>query len=610
MTVTPTSPAVPSTIINLSNATLPLSGGEFFPLVQNNVTVKTPISQIIASGNVTSTTIPSTGNGIYLPFPNTVGIASNGSLVATFNSPGSGGNYLTFQNASTSGLSAIAAPAALTAALGSGAGNLSAGNYSYKVTFVGSLGETAVSPASNTVNIASPGTNGKMSLTAIHVSTNGTITARNIYRTTAGGSTFFFLHQIADNSTTIFTDNIADTSLTYSAPTSQSQLPAYLVIGAGATSDTSVGIQYRALGTTTTGNQYDGNLGTNSSPILSTGTHDFYCNNQKALRITDTYINASNPYNGATNTWAVISSGFNAPGSDGLAMISAEGSLYPGTSIGVGLVVGSKGAAGQIHFLSNGLLGHVTISPPTNPIAPDQFVACNSLRLQGSATGQGDVVIFSNTSGNIGDNGIGISFYNAGTGGFTFLSADTSALCLKIFGGAATAVNGLSITPAASGGLPFLGAGWAGPNTSGDANCSLGLTASGTGSVAMYNAGGTNHLMTFSGSGATVNTLSFAAATTGNAPAISAQGGDAGVGLVIYTTGTGAIDFYTSNIGVHVLSLQSSGIIKFPATGSSTANGAKAMALGSTGPTAANAAPQEWLTIMTPSGSTRYLPCF
>lgn len=101
------------------------------------------------------------------------------------------------------------APGALTAADGGASGNLSAGAYLYKVTFVTGEGETQGGTASGSVTLAA---SHKMSLTAIPVGPTGTL-YRNIYRTVHDGSTYFFLTQIADNTTTTYTDNTADASL-------------------------------------------------------------------------------------------------------------------------------------------------------------------------------------------------------------------------------------------------------------------------------------------------------------------------------------------------------------------------------------------------------------
>lgn len=48
-TVTPTSPAVPTTILNLGNATTPLSGGEFIAVVQNGVTLRATVHQVVGA---------------------------------------------------------------------------------------------------------------------------------------------------------------------------------------------------------------------------------------------------------------------------------------------------------------------------------------------------------------------------------------------------------------------------------------------------------------------------------------------------------------------------------------------------------------------------------
>lgn len=91
---------------------------------------------------------------------------------------------------------------------------LGVGVYQYKVTFVNAQGETtggatgSVTTSSGTTNVA---------LTVIPLGPGGTI-ARNIYRTAVGGSTFKLLHQLADNTTTTYTDSTADGSLGATIP--------------------------------------------------------------------------------------------------------------------------------------------------------------------------------------------------------------------------------------------------------------------------------------------------------------------------------------------------------------------------------------------------------
>lgn len=113
------------------------------------------------------------------------------------------------------------APTAPTAALASpaAAGNVNAGAHRYRVTFVTADGETEGGTVSSAVTVADAAVNGQVSLTAIPIG-GALVTARKLYRTAAGGSTYLLLSTIADNTTTTYTDNIADASLGAGAPTS------------------------------------------------------------------------------------------------------------------------------------------------------------------------------------------------------------------------------------------------------------------------------------------------------------------------------------------------------------------------------------------------------
>lgn len=111
--------------------------------------------------------------------------------------------------------SAPAKPAAAcTGALaGAGAGNVDNGTHSYVYTFVVNGVETGAAAKSNVVTVADKSTNGKVSLTGITAGPAGT-TARKVYRTIAGDTgNWLLLTTIADNVTTVFTDNVADASL-------------------------------------------------------------------------------------------------------------------------------------------------------------------------------------------------------------------------------------------------------------------------------------------------------------------------------------------------------------------------------------------------------------
>lgn len=111
------------------------------------------------------------------------------------------------------------APGALTAALASpaAAGNVDDGAHRYLLTFVTADGETQAGTVSSSVTVADKTVNGQVALTAIPIG-GPLVTARKIYRTAAGGSTYMLLATIADNTTTTYTDNIADSALGVGAP--------------------------------------------------------------------------------------------------------------------------------------------------------------------------------------------------------------------------------------------------------------------------------------------------------------------------------------------------------------------------------------------------------
>lgn len=110
------------------------------------------------------------------------------------------------------------APGVVTSALaGAGSGNVDNGAHRYLATFVTSAGETQAGTASAAVTVADKAVNGKVTLTGIPIG-GGLVTARKLYRTQAGGSIFYLLATLADNSTTTYTDNLSDSSLGAAAP--------------------------------------------------------------------------------------------------------------------------------------------------------------------------------------------------------------------------------------------------------------------------------------------------------------------------------------------------------------------------------------------------------
>lgn len=103
-------------------------------------------------------------------------------------------------------------PTALTATAAAVAGNLS-GAYEYQVSFTTAAGETLVGDTSTPVEP----TNQQVDLTNIPIGGAGTL-YRKIYRRRNGIDPYKLVTVIADNTTTIYTDNIAEGSLTTPPP--------------------------------------------------------------------------------------------------------------------------------------------------------------------------------------------------------------------------------------------------------------------------------------------------------------------------------------------------------------------------------------------------------
>lgn len=94
-----------------------------------------------------------------------------------------------------------------------GAGNLADGTYKYKVTYLNSTTghrSDAYATAAS-VTIASGPSN--VNLTSIPVSSDGQVDDRELWRTVVGGSVYFYLAAIGDNTTTTYKDTIVDVSL-------------------------------------------------------------------------------------------------------------------------------------------------------------------------------------------------------------------------------------------------------------------------------------------------------------------------------------------------------------------------------------------------------------
>lgn len=111
------------------------------------------------------------------------------------------------------------APSAPTVALASPAapGNVDNGAHRYAVVFRTADGATQLGVVSSAVTVADKTVNGQVTVTGIPIG-GALVTARDLYRTAAGGSTYMLLATIANNTATTYTDNIADASLGAGAP--------------------------------------------------------------------------------------------------------------------------------------------------------------------------------------------------------------------------------------------------------------------------------------------------------------------------------------------------------------------------------------------------------
>lgn len=116
-------------------------------------------------------------------------------------------------------------PGAVTAALAATpvAGDVDNGAHRYLATFVTADGETQAGTAGIAVTVTDKTVNGQVALTGIPLG-GSQVTSRKLYRTLAGGSTYYLLATIANNTATTYTDNIADASLGAEAPSTNTTL--------------------------------------------------------------------------------------------------------------------------------------------------------------------------------------------------------------------------------------------------------------------------------------------------------------------------------------------------------------------------------------------------
>lgn len=93
------------------------------------------------------------------------------------------------------------------------------GDYFYAITYTVDSVELVTGAVSNTVTVSS----NKINVT-LPIGPTGT-TQRDLYRTEAGGSTLYHVHNINDNTTTTYDDDVADGSLGSAIPAINSEAP-------------------------------------------------------------------------------------------------------------------------------------------------------------------------------------------------------------------------------------------------------------------------------------------------------------------------------------------------------------------------------------------------
>lgn len=122
----------------------------------------------------------------------------------------------------------VPAPTTTASVASSSAGNL-AGTYSWKVTYVNSQSvEGNVGPA---VTFTVTSTGGQVNLASLPVAPQSYgVNARRLYRTDAGGTSYHRVVEIANNTATTYTDNIASSAVGVTAPTDNGEPPIYSTV--------------------------------------------------------------------------------------------------------------------------------------------------------------------------------------------------------------------------------------------------------------------------------------------------------------------------------------------------------------------------------------------
>lgn len=251
---------------------------------------------------------------------------------------------------------------------GAGTNALSAGDYSWKVTYLTAEGETEASDASNTLTI-DPLTQDPPTVT-LPIGSHYVL-SRKLYRTTAGGSTYKLVATISDNTTATYDDDIADASLGVVAPTVNTTAnPVLSVNGAAGTL---------------------GRISDDGTDITAT------TNGGIDLAATD-------PSNGANNSHVTISQG----NVDGITLqskiVSINGNVLLDKTITPAGTTGNQTINDVTIFTVNFAAAATSLTVTSNRIATTSILQCTvrtndaTLRSVQAVAGAGSVVLYGNAA--------------------------------------------------------------------------------------------------------------------------------------------------------------------------------------------------------------------
>lgn len=296
----------------------------------------------------------------------------------------------------------VVAPTACTAALaGAGAGNVDNGAHYYKVSYVNATGETELGTISNIVTVVDKTTNGKINLTSIPISSSGSVTARKIYRTKAGGTGYYLLTTISDNTTTTYTDNISDASLT-GASANDMQNNSFGKLFVDSVASLNLGTTNSFIG------QSSGIANTTGFNNTAFGYRSLYSNttgyHNTAIGNLSTYSNTDGYYNTAVGYYSLYAN------TTGYSNVAVGDATLPGNTEGYrNTAIGSAALNANTTGVHNTAIGYASLAAVTTG---SYNTAIGSSTLNG-ATGDSNTVIGYNSflANTAGSNNIGLGYF-------------------------------------------------------------------------------------------------------------------------------------------------------------------------------------------------------